>query len=187
MMNTTHAAMGVTLAAPLVAVAPELAPIAALAGFAGGVFPDFDMVVGEHRRTLHFPVYYSLAAVVAGAAVFVAPIPTSTGVAATFFLLSAALHSITDAAGGGLELRPWEPSDERGVYLHPAKRWVAPRRWIRWDGAPEDLLLAVVLSVPGLLLFDQRIRTLTVLGLGVSVVYTAFRKRLPEWDVPILR
>lgn len=185
MMNTTHAAMGSALATPLVAVAPELAPIAALAGFAGGVFPDLDMVVGEHRRTLHFPVYYSLAALVTSAAALV--VPSAISVAVAFFLLSAALHSISDVAGGGLELRPWEPSDDRGVYLHPAKRWVAPRRWIRWDGAPEDLLLAVVLSVPGLWLFGERIRTLTLLGLGVSVLYTAFRKRLPDWDVPILR
>ena len=186
-MNTTHAAMGVTLAAPLVAVAPELAPVAALAGFAGGVFPDLDVVAGEHRKTLHFPVYYSAAALATSAALLVEVVPAATAVAAVFFLLSAALHSITDAAGGGLELRPWEPSDERGVYLHPSERWVAPRRWIRWDGAPEDLLLAAVLSVPGLVLFGEDVRTLTLVGLGVSVVYTAFRKQLPDWDVPILR
>ena len=180
MMNTTHAAMGVALAAPLTVLAPELAPAAALAAIAGGVFPDLDLFGGQHRRTLHFPVYYAAAALAASAAAVARP--SVETVALAFFLLSAALHSVTDALGGGLELRPWEPSDDRGVYLHPAKRWVRPRRWIRYDGAPEDLVLAGVLSLPGLLLFDGWVRRLTVAGLAVSVVYTAVRKRLPELE-----
>ncbi|WP_276279600.1 metal-dependent hydrolase [Halorussus caseinilyticus] len=184
MMNTTHAAMGVALAAPLAVVAPELAPAAALAGFAGGTFPDFDLFSGQHRRTLHFPVYYSAAALVASAAALA---PTTATVAGAFFLWSAALHCVTDAAGGGLELRPWEPTDDRGVYVHPAGRWIRPRRWIRYDGAPEDLVLAGVFSLPGLFLFDGAVRTLTVVGLAVSVVYVAVRKRLPEVETRFLR
>ena len=185
MMNTTHTAMGVTLAAPLVALAPELAPAAALAGFVGGAFPDLDLLSGQHRRTLHFPVYYSAAALVAGGVALVVPfLPT---VAGAFFLLSAAVHCLADAAGGGLELRPWEATDDRGVYVHPADRWVRARRWIRYDGAPEDLLLAGVFSLPGLLLFNGMVRTLTVVGLAVSVAYVAVRKRLPELEVRFLR
>ncbi|UPV75154.1 metal-dependent hydrolase [Halorussus limi] len=185
MMNTTHTAMGVTLAAPLAVVAPELAPAAALAGVAGGVFPDLDLLSGQHRQTLHFPVYYSAAALVSGAAALVAP--TVGTVAVAFFLLSAALHCVTDAAGGGLELRPWEATDDRGVYVHPANRWVAPRRWIRYDGAPEDLVLTAVFSLPGLLLFDGAVRALTVVGLVVAVVYVAVRKQLPELETRFLR
>ncbi|USZ67346.1 metal-dependent hydrolase [Halorussus salilacus] len=185
MMGTTHAAAGVTLAAPLVALAPELAPVAALAGMAGGVFPDLDLLSGQHRRTLHFPVYYSAAAAATAAAALLAPAPATVAVA--FFLVSAAVHCVADAAGGGLELRPWEATDDRGVYVHPAGRWVAPRRWIRYDGAPEDLLAAAVLSVPGLVLFDGWVRRLTVAGLVVSVVYVAVRKRLPGIEMRYLR
>ncbi|WP_135853762.1 metal-dependent hydrolase [Halorussus salinus] len=185
MMNTTHAAMGVTLAAPLAVVAPEFAPAAALAGLAGGVFPDLDLLSGQHRRTLHFPVYYGVAGLAAGGVALVAP--TTWTIAVAFFLLSAALHCVTDAAGGGLELRPWEATDDRGVYVHPAGRWTPPRRWIRYDGAPEDLLLAGLLSLPGLLVFDGTIRALTVLGLAVSVVYVAVRKRLPDVETRFLR
>ena len=184
-MNTTHAAMGVALAAPLVALAPELAPVAALAAFVGGVFPDLDLLSGQHRRTLHFPVYYSVGALLAGVAALLRPTPTTVGIA--FFLLSAAVHCITDAAGGGLELRPWEATDDRGVYVHPAGRWVRPRRWVRYDGAPEDLVLAGVFSVPGLLFFPGTVRTLLLVGLGVSVVYTALRKQLPAIETKYLR
>ncbi|MFC4447551.1 metal-dependent hydrolase [Halorussus aquaticus] len=185
MMNTTHAAMGVALAAPLAVVAPELAPVAALPGLAGGVFPDLDLLSGQHRRTLHFPVYYSVAAL--GASALALVVGGSAALAAAFFLLSAALHCVTDAAGGGLELRPWEATDDRGVYVHPAKRWVRPRRWIRYDGAPEDLLLVGLFSLPGLLLFDGVVRQLTVVGLALSVVYVAVRKRLPELETRYLR
>jgi hypothetical protein len=185
MMGTTHAAMGVTLAAPLVALAPEFAPVAALAGMAGGVFPDLDLLSGQHRRTLHFPVYYSASAVVVGTVAVLAPGPAT--VAATFFLLSAAVHCVTDTAGGGLELRPWDATDDRGVYVHPAGKWIRPRRWVRYDGAPEDLLLAAVFSIPGLLMFDGIVQALTVVGLVVSVVYVAVRKYLPEIEVRYLR
>jgi len=185
MMNTTHAVMGIALASPLVVLAPEFAPIAAGGAIVGGAFPDLDLLGGQHRRTLHFPVYYGVAALAAGVVALLAS-GTAT-VAAAFFLLSAALHCVTDALGGGLELRPWEATDDRGVYVHLVGRWVRPRRWIRYDGAPEDLLLAAVFSIPGLVLFDGLVRTVTVAALGVSVVYVAVRKRLPEIEMRYLR
>lgn len=177
--------MGVTLAAPLTAIAPEFAPVAALAGIVGGVVPDLDLLAGQHRRTLHFPAYYTAAALVAGTAALLVPTTATAGL--VFFFASAALHCVTDAAGGGLELRPWEATDDRGVYVHPTGRWVAPRRWIRYDGAPEDLLAAAIFSLPGLLLFDGWVRTFTVAGLVVSVLYVAVRKRLPDLEVRYLR
>lgn len=67
------------------------------------------------------------------------------------------------------------------MYLHPRNRWLAPKRWVRYDGAPEDLVLTGVLSVPGLLLFEGPVRTLTVAGLVVGVVYTVVRKRVPDY------
>ena len=73
------------------------------------------------------------------------------------------------------------------MYVHPAGEWVRPRRWIRYDGAPEDLLAAAVFSIPGLVLFDGWVRTLTVVGLVVSVLYVAVRKRLPDVEMRYLR
>lgn len=177
-MATTHAAIGVLLATPLFWVAPEFAVPAALAAMAGGVFPDLDLGVLEHRKTLHYPEHYwPLAAAAFGIAV---GSPSALTVAAAFFVLSAAVHSVTDALGGGLGARPWVNDDQRGVYSHTRSQWIRPRRWIRYDGAPEDLLAAVVLSIPGLALYDGLVRRLTVGMLAVSVGYALARKRLPD-------
>ncbi len=62
------------LVLPLVATAPEFASIALVAGLLGGVFPDLDLYAG-HRKTLHFPVFYSAVATVA--VVVAALIPTT--------------------------------------------------------------------------------------------------------------
>jgi hypothetical protein len=179
MMSPTHTATGVVLAAPLVVVAPEFAVVGALAGIVGGVFPDLDLFVGEHRRTLHFPVYYWLVAL--PATVVAAVRPSTVTVALALFALSAAVHSVVDWFGAGPEPRPWADPSEQAVYLHPRGRWLAPKRWVRYDGAPEDLLLTGVLSVPGLFLFDDTVRTLTVAGLVVGVAYTVVRKRVPDY------
>jgi len=103
-MLPTHVLGGMLLAAPLVRVAPELAPIGFVAGFLGGLFPDLDMYVG-HRKTLHFPVYYSAFAALALFAALA--VPSAATVGAALFLLGAAVHSVADMYGGGLELRPW--------------------------------------------------------------------------------
>ena len=61
---------------------------------------------------------------------------------------------------------------------HYHGRWLEPRRWIRYDGAPEALALAAVLAVPGLLVFDGNVQNLLLAMLFVSVIYTAVRKPL---------
>lgn len=176
MMSTTHAAMGAALSAALVPVAPDLAGVAVLAAIAGGVFPDLDIVF-EHRKTLHFPEYYWVVTV---PMVAIATLrPTVWAVALAAFFGSAALHSVTDVFGGGLGLRPWKADDERGVYSHWNGRWIAPRRWVRYDGAPEDVALVAVFAVVPLLVFDGTVQTVVVVGLGVSVAYGLVRRRLP--------
>ncbi len=177
-MSTTHAAAGVLLASPLVALRPDLAPVAALAAMAGGVFPDLDVAVGIHRKTLHFPVYYWVPTLLAAAANAVAPGPVT--VAACFFFLSAAVHSVSDVFGGGTDARPWEGKSDRAVYVHACERWLTPRRFVRYDGAPEDFALVTALTVPSLVAFGPPVRTLLLAGLAVSLGYAAVRKRLPD-------
>ncbi|WP_267642179.1 metal-dependent hydrolase [Haloarchaeobius amylolyticus] len=177
MMATTHAFVGLLLAVAVNAVAPGFGVVAALAGLAGGTFPDLDMAA-VHRKTLHFPVWYSVATVPAAAAAVLAPSQLTVG--AAVFLAAAAIHSASDALGGGLELRPWEATSTRAVYVHPLKRWVAPRRYIRYDGAPEDFAVGALVAVPGLLVFDGLVRQLVVGGLLVSLGYTMIRKQLPR-------
>lgn len=178
MMATTHALAGLLLALPVAVLAPEFTLVAALAALSGGVFPDLDMP-GVHRRTLHFPIYYSVAAVFAvGVAVLT---PGVWSVAAALFLAAAAVHSLSDAFGGGLELRPWEATSERGVYSHYHRRWWRPRRWVRYDGAPEDALLGGLLALPSLLVFDPPVESLVLGAVAVGVGYTVIRRRMVEW------
>ncbi|WP_049908969.1 hypothetical protein [Halorubrum saccharovorum] len=182
MMLPTHVLGGMLLAAPLVRVAPELAPIGFVAGFLGGLFPDLDMYVG-HRKTLHFPVYYGLFAAIALLAALVAP--SAATVAAALFLLGAAVHSVADMYGGGLELRPWEGNSDRAVYNHYHGAWIAPRRLVRYDGAVEDLALSVGLSLPLLLLLDGPLRRVVLGTLLVAAVYTVTRRHLAEMAAKI--
>jgi len=205
MMATTHALAGMALASVVTLLAPEFAPVAVVAAGAGGVFPDLDMP-GRHRRTLHFPVYYSLVSVCLLAVALVVPTPVTVALAA--FVGAAALHSVSDVLGGGLELRPWEGTSDRAVYDHYRGQWLRPRRWVRYDGAPEDVALAGLLAVPTLALAGGSgpflatalsvesiqavalsgglVPTLVVALVGVSVAYGLVRKplvALGEWLV----
>jgi hypothetical protein len=173
MMATTHVFAGALAGVLALAVAPEYAGHALVAGAVGGVVPDLDLYAG-HRRTLHFPVYGTLAAAVALAAALLFPGPGTVATAA--FLGAAALHAASDALGGGLELRPWEGTSERAVYDHFRGVWIRPRRWVRYDGAPEDAALGAVLAAPTLLAFGPGVRPAIAALLCVSVAYAVLRK-----------
>ena len=175
MMATTHAFAGVGLALAVSVLVPEAGGMPVAAAAVGGLFPDFDLT-GAHRKTLHFPVYYSVAALAAG--VVAAVVTTPLTLAVTLFLAAAALHSVMDAAGGGLEPRPWLGRSDRAVYNHANGRWMRPRRWIRYDGAPEDLALCVALAVPAFVVVEGTGETAVVAMVAVSVVYTVARKPL---------
>lgn len=181
MMATTHALVGITIAAAASIVVPEITVLGVLAAGAGGVFPDFDLYAG-HRETLHFPVYYGL---VAAPAVLVALLlATPIAWALALFLVAAAAHSMMDAAGGGLELRPWRGNSDRAVYSHYHGRWLRPRRFVRYDGAPEDLALGGLIALPSLLTFDGTLGLAIWALLGLSVVYAVVRKPMvivAEW------
>lgn len=175
MMATTHALVGAALGALALVFAPDHAPVAVAAGLLGGAFPDFDLYSG-HRKTLHFPVYYWVAALPAAGLAAAAAHPVAT--AAVVFLVAAALHSTMDIFGGGLELRPWEGTSDRAVFDHRRGVWVAPRRWVPYDGAPEDLALAVGVGVPLLLVLDGPWLSVVTGLLALSTGYAVLRKPL---------
>jgi len=178
-MAPTHAAVGLALGATAIVVAPEHAMTAALWGVIGGLFPDIDLFYGQHRRTLHFPVYYWFLGLPALALATV--FPTAGTIALAAFLCSAAVHSGMDAFGAGDELRPWEATSEKGVYDHLRSRWIPPRRWVRYDGAPEDLLLTALFATPGVFLYGEGVRALTIAGIGFAAAYALVRKRVPRY------
>ncbi|MGN8213911.1 metal-dependent hydrolase [Halococcus salifodinae] len=173
MMATTHALAGMVVAGVTLVVAPEHTPVAVAAAGIGGAFPDLDLYA-DHRKTLHFPTYYAAIAAVLAAVAIAVPSQFSVGLA--WFFVAAALHSRMDAFGGGLELKPWRGTSERAVYDHYRGRWLRPRRWIRYDGAPEDLALAVVLGGICLAIYPASIDPVIAVVVGISAVYTLLRK-----------
>lgn len=178
MMAATHALMGLLLGISSQWVWPELLFYAALGGFIGGVFPDLDLLF-NHRRTLHFPVGFPILAIISGTAAFIAP--SATTAAAFYFFLSAAVHSLIDVLGGGLETRPWIPSSDRAVYSHTLGKWLSPRRWIRYDGSPEDLILTILLAIPCYLFYTGIIQDAVVITVLLGGIYTALRKKIIDW------
>lgn len=178
-MITTHALLGVALSAPVVALAPGLGPVAGAAGFLGGALPDADLFVGRHRRTLHYPVLGWAVALPAAGLAALAPTPATVAVAA--FSSAFALHAAMDALGAGDELRPWERTSGEGVYDHLRGRWIVPRYLVRYDGAPEDVLLTAVGTAAAVALFDGALRWLAVICLVLAVGYGAVRRRVPDW------
>ena len=178
MMATTHAFAGLALVAPLAYAIPELATPLAVGALLGGLAPDVD-VLGEHRRTLHFPV--AGAAVALPAVLVSALVTTPLSVAVAAFAVAAWFHAASDAIGGGPDFDPWNDPSERAVYDHLRRRWIRPRRWIRYDGAPEDALIAVGLAIPAVLVFDGWILALVAVGVAVSVGYALIRRRIVDW------
>ena len=183
MMLPTHALGGMVLALPVALAAPEYAGVALLAGLLGGSLPDLDLYVA-HRKTLHYPVYYSVSGATAVVVAAAAPAPPT--VAGAVFLVAAAVHSVSDVFGGGLELRPWEATSERAVYDHFRGRWIAPRRWVGYDGSPGDLALSVALAVPLLATQTGPLLWVVVATLAVAVAYAAVRRTLPSLVVRVV-
>lgn len=181
-MVLTHIAVGMALSLPVALVAPEFATAAAIGGAVGGCVPDVDLLIGEHRRTLHFPVLYWPPAIVAcGVALAASPAAVVVAVA----VVAAAVHSTSDVLGAGEELRPWERTNTDAVYDHLRGRWLRGRYVVRYDGAPEDLALTVVFATPVVVHFDGLPRWIAV-SVVVAFPYAYFRKRLPKHFEKIL-
>ena len=174
-MLPTHAVVGLAVTAPLLALAPDAATAAMAGALLGSVFPDLDLYSG-HRRSLHFPTGYTLLAVPAVALAFLVQTPLTVALAA--FVVGAALHCRMDRYGGGLELRPWEGNSERAVDDHVRGTWRRPKRWIRYDGAPEDAALLGVLGVPLTVTLAPPFQWVVVAALVVGITYGLLRRRL---------
>lgn len=176
MMVVTHVAIALLFAVPVALFEPGLAGPAALGAFVGGSLPDLDLFVGEHRRTLHFPVVGpALAVPAAGIAL---SITTPLTVALALALVGLGAHSASDALGAGEELRPWERTNTNAVYDHVNRRWWRARYVVPYDGSPRDLLLAAAASGPVLVVYDGPVRWVLGTLLCVAAVYALLRRRL---------
>lgn len=179
MMATTHAYVGLAVAFASLPVTARHAPATSVlfAAFVGGLVPDLDLIT-SHRKTLHFPVLYpvaacgllGLAAVAGGGALFVLGIAVA----------SAGLHSLSDVLGGGVGYEPWKQSSSKAVYNHMLGRWHKPRRLVRYSGAPEDFALCAVAAIPVALSpsLGPPLRAALLAILAGSGLYAVSRRRL---------
>ncbi|WP_048075198.1 membrane protein [Haloquadratum walsbyi] len=179
MMVTTHVAAGLLLAVSVATLTPNFAIPAAIGAIIGGILPDIDLFIGSHRRTLHFPVYYTAAGGVTGLITITTPSVLTVGV--SIGLLAAGIHSLSDWLGAGEELRPWERTSQRAVYIHSRRQWLQPQYIIRYDGAPEDFALTIVLAAPAVITFDGWLRGIVLAGIVIAGGYTITRKYIPRW------
>lgn len=175
MMLPTHVVIGLAVGAPLLALAPELAPAALLGVVIGSILPDLDMYTG-HRRTLHYPTGYAIATAISIPLAVLLQWPIV--IVGTFVLFGAALHCRMDRYGGGLELEPWKETSNRAVYDHVKRQWLPPKRWIRYDGAPEDFVLMATIGLPLMFVFDGGFQWITFIAIVVGGAYAVFRRQL---------
>jgi len=177
-MATTHAYMSTTLAVLTLPVTGQYAPSSWVltVAFVAGLVPDLDLFA-THRKTLHFPV--ALPTVAVACFLLSGTFGGQLLVLAAVAVAAAALHSVTDVLGGPVGYEPWDCGSGRAVYNHVRDRWHAPRRLVRYSGAPEDFVLGAAFGVPvfatpatgaGL----DAILAATLVGSGV---YAATRRR----------
>lgn len=176
MMSPTHVGAGLAVASVVASVEPSYGVPAAVGALVGGALPDVDLFVGEHRKTLHFPVLAWPPALVAVAVALGRPSGLAWGLAVG--AVAFALHAASDVLGAGEELRPWERTNPYAVYCHACRRWLRARYVFRYDGAPEDLLATGVLALPAVLVFDGSVELVVGAILLVGLVYAAVRKRV---------
>lgn len=151
--------------------------MALVAGAFGGGAPDLDLVL-THRRSLHFPILFTVFAV-----------PITFGALLTgnslmgivsISLISASTHSLMDILGGGKEMRPWNHTDDRAVYDHVNGRWIRARRYVH-DGSVGDLALAGVVAAAVYVVSGRQGQISAAILLGFAVAYFAVRRRITEW------
>jgi hypothetical protein len=147
MMATTRACIGLGLVVLSLPVTGAHAPASALvtAAFLGGLAPDLDLA-GRHRKSLHFPVFLPGVALVLCAAY--AAVGTAAILLLAVAVASAWVHSLTDILAGGVGAEPWSDPSDRAVFNHALGAWHAPRRLVRYSGAPEDFCLCVAVGLP---------------------------------------
>ena len=176
MMGSTHVLTGLLIASTAFIFKPELIFLSALAGFAGGVFPDLD-TFREHRKTLHYPFYYSFIGVLT---LLLALSINNAFLPVSYFLISMALHCLMDSLDAGRDFDIDEPDLSKGVYLHLQDRWLKARRWVKHDGSLGDFLLTLILAAANFYVYTGVIEYLAALALAIGALYALIRGRVTD-------
>jgi len=168
MMSPTHIAVGGVLG--LLVPGSE----AVLAGALGGLLPDLDLLFGKHRKTLHFPWLYGVAA---SGFYALSTFLDSFGLVA-MFLAAAGIHSLMDRFAGA-ELRSWDSNRWRSkaVYDHLRDKWLPPGRVVH-GGSVRDLVLCASCGASLAALGGTVSRVVSALALLSGALYFAGIRKL---------
>lgn len=176
-MIFTHVLIGILLSMQIAQISTIPISYFLLFGAIGGFLPDIDMLF-VHRKTLHYPVIFSILTSV----LILLYISTRSDILLLFIvlILAAAIHCLMDVLGGGKEMRPWRETDDRAVYDHIRQRWVEPLR-LFYDGSLPDLFISVISAVLILLFDSVRIDFWIILLIALAIMYTLFRRIVTRW------
>ncbi|WP_408957206.1 metal-dependent hydrolase [Natrinema sp. 74] len=179
MMALTHGFAALALAVVALPVLGDHVggPLLLAAAFVGGLAPDADLLA-SHRKTLHYPVGFSVVALALLGAV--ALTGWTALVVPTVVAGAAALHAVSDVLGGSAEREPWNPVTDNGVYNHVLGRWHRPRRYVRYSGAPEDFLVCLAFAAVaiGSGLTAPAVDRALIALVAFAGIYALCRKRL---------
>lgn len=183
-MLPSHLAIGVLLCSPFYIYAPsEIQSIVLITIVVGSVSPDVDMLVGQHRKTTHYP---EISTIVALGCTVLIPADILFYIPATF-TTAFALHAWIDIFGGGLEDKPWEKTSTQAVYRHLSNKWEAPRHYTGHDGSYRDLIATLLATVAIYTIITENWFTaILLINLTIAILYTIVRKRLPALRDKIL-
>ena len=182
-MLPTHALSGMIISLPLFYFKPELAYIGLISGLIGSVFPDSDMYWG-HRKTLHYPVYYSVLAFLSLTAFLIYTTPATLAI--SFFLIGCTIHTLSDILTAGLELKPWKQQSKKAVYNHYSQEWIEPKHIIAYDGSKGDLAILLSLSIPLLFILGPKSKLFVFTMVIIGIIYSLLRKKLPNIGVQLI-
>lgn len=181
-MLSTHGLIGLFLGYLSVILSTLSPEYALITGFLGGIFPDIDLVK-NHRKTLHFPIYYPLGLLTAS---FAYLLYTETALLyIALFLSSATFHTLIDVFSGGLAPVKFKKPKKFPIYNHYQDKWIELKP-LTYDGSPTDFLVSLTIGSILVYTMNSLFVYLAAILLIISTVYFTFRMRIHRLSLKLL-
>lgn len=144
----------------------------------GSIFPDLDLFIGQHRKSLHYPAIGFLILVWSISLILY----SETAILVILFIFCFWIHALLDVIGGGLSRTPWDNANSPTVFNHYRKRWIKQddvKPALKYDGSPLDLTLSMILAIFVYTMTQSTYITyILLIMLFIGLIYTVTRKYL---------
>lgn len=183
-MFPTHLLFGILVAGVYTIFNPSSQNLLILICVIGSTISDLDLFIGQHRKTLHFPVYSGFLFIITLPLIYIVP---NFGLYINSCIFCLGMHSWFDAIGGGLGKRPWDSElNLPTVYNHYSDTWLYKNDFkyrIEYDGSPVDLVISLVLAAYIFTTTDTPyMDEILLFSVFISFVYTVSRKKLIKFE-----